>query len=797
MLIITALMIAIILMGIIVSVHESQMLFLKTRSLVVREVVGAITADFQRALAVTLAVATRGYYNYSRFRDLCAKFGGFGYTAIEKHNFTVARLMALTYLQYWRETIVKAYANYGVQVDFEIERLNISELIGRRRYVYNLSAGYWYYPSSASVAYARLKLNLTSAGFYGWESPVFAGIYLTVQPEPVSVTDDNMTIRINVRIDSGDPYPYLLTKGWIEVYYPEERNDQWTGAWKKGDIKDVTYEGYGNYSVTVSPAVRILTDPLSGQQYVPLLVVVSDHRGILVEALTYNKIVFKIRKNTPDTLNYHPENLNKCKSRNRVDSINRPSETPYEIYTIDFSSDLRLFWLDMELSKDPTLAIPPLPFMPIKQLRVNISYDGTIDTLRERPLQVENWTKIFWYDREVWVPYGMPDPTIDIRPYIQLGNKYFATRFVFQVPFPRLDISEQWVVFWWNDSLDAVPRVWPTNINYTYDPYNDIKDIIVNSSPGIRIELIDTEHTTMRDYVNYNGVAAIGLRSLSDEAFGPWNIHSFGDVYCGGHHYLGRFRPYGKWVVLANYTGRYSWLRAPIRIFAVLNTSLVASVYDCDRYYGNPRGGYYSTLSILSVVNGTSYIPLIVHIYWQHSRSDYSYWLYSMMGAGKPQKFAYITGWKSSYYNYLENTVRVRSYSSVCNKCYERGSCYSCYHVGYIAPGLWYAHWNSTVGRGVVVNENFVSLLKWSKNHNFNPAFYVTRCGGPTGIQNSLEVKFADDDVTIYPDEINSLLDYWIVLTMFTPHNLNEGWQDLYYQAPMFWRGYAPEIVKP
>jgi len=109
----------------------------------------------------------------------------------------------------------------------------------------------------------------------------------------------------------------------------------------------------------------------------------------------------------------------------------------------------------------------------------------------------------------------MPDPTIDIRPYIQLGNKYFATRFVFQVPFPRLDISEQWVVFWWNDSLDAVPRVWPTNINYTYDPYNDIKDIIVNSSPGIRIELIDTEHTTMRDYVNYNGVAAIGLRSLS------------------------------------------------------------------------------------------------------------------------------------------------------------------------------------------------------------------------------------------------------------------------------------------
>jgi len=787
MLIITALMIAIILMGIIVSVHESQMLFLKTRSLVVREVVGAITADFQRALAVTLAVATRGYYNYSRFKDLCGKFGGFGYTAIEKHNFTVARFMALTYLQYWRETIVRAYANYGVQVDFEIERLNISELIGRRRYVYNLSAGYWYYPSSASVAYARLKLNLTSAGFYGWESPVFAGIYLTVQPNPVSVTDDNVTIRINVKIDAGDPYPYLLTKGWIEVYYPEEHNGYWTGAWNKGEIEDVTYEGYGNYTVTVSPAVRVLTDPLSGQQYVPLLVVVSDHRGILVEALTYDKIVFKIRKNTPDTLEYYLEySIGPY-------SLDRPQNTPFEIYTIDFSSDLKLFWLDMELPKDPSLAIPPLPFMPIKQLRVNISYDGTINTLRERPLQVENWTRVRWYDRDLWIPYGMPDPTIDIRPYIQLGDKYFATRFVFQVPFPQLDIREQWVVFWWNDSLDATPRVWRTNINYTYDPSHGIKDIIVNSSPGIRIELIDTEHTAMRDYVNYNGVAAIGLRSLSDEAFGPWNIHSFGDVWCGGYHWLGRFRPYGKWTVLANYTGRYSWIQAPIRIFAVLNTSLVASVYSCDPYYGNPTSGYYSTLSILQVINGTNYVPLIVHIHWQHSRSGYSYWLYSMMGAGYPEKFAYMTGW--DYGGIREDTVRIRSYNNP--SPVDRGSSRGCYHAGFNSPGLWAAHWNSTVGRGVVSNENFVNLLEWSNTNGYSPAFYVTRCGGPTGLQNSLEIKFADSNVNIDPYAINSLLDYWLVLTMFSPHNLNDGWQDLYYYAPMFWQRYAPEIVKP
>ena len=795
MLVVAALMIAIVIMGIIISAYEAHVFFLKTRSIVVREVVASITADFERALAAVLAVATRGYYNYTRFKDLCARFGSLGYTFLERHNFTVARIMAHNYLQYWRTAIVEAYAGYGIQVDYEVEILNITEFLGRPRYVYNLTASYWYYPESCSVAHARLKLNLTNLGFYGWESAVTVGLYLSVQPEPVEVnTDENwMVIRINVKSDAGEPYPLLVTKGWIEVYYPKSSGGRWTGEWAKAEILDVTYEGFGNYTVKIRPVVEVLEDPITGQKFAPLLIVVSDHRGILVEALTYNMIVFKIRKNTPDTLYYYGEDGN-------LYSITRPSLTPHEIYTIEFSSDLRFFWLDMELPMDPNLKIPPLPFMPIKQLLVNVSYDGTLDTLEERPVQYENWTLRHWHDRDVWIPYGLPDPTIDIRPFVVTPTgEVFAIRFVFQVPFPRLDITEQWVVIWWNDSLDAEPKVWGTSIRYEYDPSKELKDLV---HPELRIELIDTEHTTMRGYLDYGGVAALGLRSPADEAFGPWNIHAFGMFCSGSWCYLGRFRPYGKWEVYSHYLGKYSWMQAPIRIFAVLDTDYVASVYEEDPYFGNPTTGYYSTLAILEVINGTRYVPLIIHIYWQKDRSDYSYWLYSMMGAGIPEKFAYATGWRAEGYTaegqkrtFEENTVRERSYDEPCPA--EWGTCTDCYHTGFVAPGKWAAHWSSDMGRGVIGNENLVDLLKKSRDLGYTPAFYVTRCGGPTGIQNSLEVKLADGDITVSRDKFNPLLNYWLVLTMFDPPSLDKGWVGLYYYAPMFWRAYAPEIVSP
>ena len=55
---------------------------------------------------------------------------------------------------------------------------------------------------------------------------------------------------------------------------------------------------------------------------------------------------------------------------------------------------------------------------------------------------------------------------------------------------------------------------------------------------------------------------------------------------------------------------RYSWIQAPIRIFAVLDTTLVGNVYAS----GDVRSDYYDTLAIVQVVSGTRYIPVITYI---------------------------------------------------------------------------------------------------------------------------------------------------------------------------------------
>ncbi|MEM2795399.1 MAG: hypothetical protein QXY49_06060, partial [Thermofilaceae archaeon] len=114
----TVLMLALFVMSVLVSVYEAHVSFLRTRSPVVREVVASITADFKRALATMLAVATRAYFNYSEFIDLTGRFSEMGLNYGSRHNFTIARAIALTYLEYWRQAVTKAYGEYGMQISY-------------------------------------------------------------------------------------------------------------------------------------------------------------------------------------------------------------------------------------------------------------------------------------------------------------------------------------------------------------------------------------------------------------------------------------------------------------------------------------------------------------------------------------------------------------------------------------------------------------------------------------------------------------------------------------------------------
>ena len=751
--VVTALILAVMLLSVIASVYGARLVYLRTRSIVVREVVGSITADFERALAHVLAVATRAYFNYSRYERMLAKYRPQGINLYNRHNFTVARDFAFKFLETWRVFVVETYAGYGVQVGFEPAEWDVSGLLGRRRAVPEgaLVKGWWYYPSSASAACARLRLNLTNAGFYGWVSTVRVGV--SVRIWNFSVGDDYTELTIGVAQD-GEPWPYLLTKGRVEVYYPSG------GGWRRAEVDDVTYLGNGNYTVRFRPALETLYDPVEGREFVPAMVVVEDDRGIVVEACTYTHITFRLERRVPDSVPYGHG------------GIRRPRDTRHEVYTLEFTWDLDIYWLGMKLPEEEGLRLPPVPWLPIKQLRVNVTADGTLETLRERPIQYEEWRNVTWHGVEVPVPLGLSDPQMDFSP---------TTRLVFQVGFPTLDVDEQYVAIWWLDDLDAEPAAYPSSIRYIEDSTH--KDVW---HPLYDVEFVDVEHPESRGYVDYEGVAAFVLRDPeTDFAFGPYNLHAF-DRY---GNKLGRYRPYGTWDVYWRYM-RYSWIQAPIRIFAVLNTTLVGNVYR----EGDVRGDYYDTIAVAHIINGTRYIPVITCVYWKRSRLGYGYWLCTEMGRGVADWFAYI--------NLDYDTGDTPFEWGHDDDCLDWEFDMSCWNgVNHEPePGFMLAHWTSGVGRAVVLSQGGLETLY---DVGREEAFAVTMYA-PHGLrQGSVEYVmwpyYRREQV-----EGGTLLRFWAVVFDFRGSGdgwlstgVEDMWRNAYVYALMFLEDYAPLVRSP
>jgi len=783
----TVLIISLLIMAVLVTAFQTHSIFLRARGIVVRETVAAITADFKRALAVTLAVATRAYFNYSEFAPMLDRYSQFGISVYNRHNFTVARIAALIYLEYWRQSIMRAYGEYGVQVSYELLQLDLSRDLGRPRSVRDLMKGYWYMTTSGSYAYAKLKLNLTSAGFYNWESDVFVGVTLTVYRWAFTVTEGNTTITINVKVDgdidyttnppsvNGAPYGALLAKGWVRIYYPEvDPQGRYTGGWCQAKIVDVTYLGYGNYSITFEPRVEPLYDPVERMNFIPVMVVVSDERGILVEGSTHNFILLAIERSTPDVLYYYDKDGNR-------QTLSRFSDISNEVYTLEMSANLSLFWLAQGLPVASGLKLPPFPVMPIKQIRVNISSDGTLNTLRERPIQYEFWTIMNWRGIQINWPVGLADPQMDFMKEVvdPLTGARYIPRLVFQVQYPTTSIRRQYVLLWWHDDLDAEPAAYPTQIMYKRDQIH--KDLW---HPLYDVELVDIEHQQSRGYTDYRGVAALVLRDPNtDEAFGPYNLHMF-DVYGSS---LGRYRPYGNWTVYYNYM-RYSWIQAPIRIFAVLNTTKVGNVYTS----GDVRSDYYDTLTIVQVINGTRYIPIVTYVYWKNSRSGSGYWMATEMGKGIADYFLYLTAGRQP----IGGVTRANwTYNSPFE--WRETPSVECY----ADPGFMITHWSASrnIGRAIILSESGVSVLHSAGGSDSR--FCTTKYAPGGARQGSVEYAFWDYTRTKAVSS-GQIVRFWAVIfdykisgPGFNSESATTMWRNAYIYAPMFLERYAPRVV--
>jgi len=238
---------------------------------------------------------------------------------------------------------------------------------------------------------------------------------------------------------------------------------------------------------------------------------------------------------------------------------------------------------------------------------------------------------------------------------------------------------------------------------------------------------------------------------------------------------------------------RYSWIKAPIRIFAVLNTSYVGNVYKD----GDVRDDYYSTIAIVEIINGTRYIPVITHIYWTHTQYQNDnrwyggYWLTTAMGKGLSRYFAYLRS--TNYENSTDDTpFKIDYMSTVETREY---------------PGFIITHWmgnniDDQMGRAIILNEEGVSLLH--DIGNGDECFASTKYS-LTGFQGSIEYCFWPYSRRNWIYQ-GTYLNYWFVLFDYKPLGGEEGWISLseengwknaYIYSPMFLEEYSPTIAPP
>lgn len=687
----------------------------EVRVMAMAEAVESIKSDLRRILATIVSNASRAY----------------AYT--EFHNLTVFRIRALRLLRRWAEVVAVEYgAAVQLRAPEHLFALSGGEYVVPEGFIFKL---YWYGPSAFTGGYLEANISIPHLGVYNATARAEVYLYASI----LNATSGGGRTRIWLQMLSDMGPVSNMTPVYIRVLYPDFSE---YGYWREADIKSTEYLGGGVWLIEMKPQV----DPVWG--VVPLRLYVEDWRGLVASAMTYTNIVLEVIKNTPDKVVYYS---------NGYRTIAR-SSTPDEVYTVELDWRFSLHFLLNEVPLENE-APPPIPPVPVKQLRIYTSRDGS--TWRLAPFQAELWEQREWHGQQVWWPRAPADPTYWFNQ---------SCRLVFQVSYPRAEDRVVYVNITWERDCDADIIRWNTSLWYDYRP-PEYKDV---ASETFRIELIDAEHPVMRDYgYNYYGVAALGFRDPDGTAYGPTNIHAFGTW----GNKLGAWRPYGTWRVFYRYSGNYSWAALPVRIFVTLNSTRVGNVYT-----GAVRDDYYDTLAIVYVINGSRYAACLVHVYWESTKTDQGFWMFSSMGGGRPAYYMYLKAQEAA-----GRWWRRRTYYNV-SKEYSYASLWS--HAEYTYPSFFCTHWGNGIGRAVFLSRSAVDALY---DVGGRPRFAVTKWA-PGGLpQHSLEYEFYPVDRAITVRR-GTAYSYWFVIYMYSAEDRQGEWRRAYIYAPMFLEDYAPSI---
>jgi hypothetical protein len=248
-----ALLIAIIAMTAALSVYFASMLHHQFRYKGYKEIISTINSDFKRALTNALSKATHDYVG--------VKPGGEIDLESLTYNYTLLRLSAQNFMDYWKQTVINSYSSMGLEMNLEYRNKFLLEekkenysgigITIPERWLYNLTTAYWFYPESISAIRANLSLNITGIGFYGFKTSELVYLILGIDINDLKKQAQSGEINhLNVVVlkEGGIPVHDLTTKNFmIRVF------DLYTGSWRKVPIIGVSYYGDGYYTVYLPP----------------------------------------------------------------------------------------------------------------------------------------------------------------------------------------------------------------------------------------------------------------------------------------------------------------------------------------------------------------------------------------------------------------------------------------------------------------------------------------------------------------------------------------------------------------